>query len=180
MSQFKAIDPRVEVNGQSILSILKGMASFQKSAVQILARHGLTDIKPDGWYNQQAFLDSFKEIYEKIGESTIHAIGLKIPESAQFPPSIKTIEDALKSIDVAYHLNHRQGEIGHYLFTKTGEKSARLVCGNPYPCDFDRGIIEAMAQRFKPADAFLVQVQHDDTKPCRKQGADSCTYNISW
>ena len=76
-------------------------------------------------------------------------------------------------------MNHRGGEIGHYTFTKTGDKRATMVCRNPYPCDFDRGIVEAMAQRFRPQGS-IVKVQHDSTKPCRKSQSDSCTYLVSW
>jgi hypothetical protein len=50
------------------------------------------------------------------------------------------------------------------------------VCDNPYPCAFDRGIITAMAQGFE----LQAKVVHDDAKPCRKQGAESCTYIASW
>jgi hypothetical protein len=62
-----------------------------------------------------------------------------IVSAAQFPPQIKTIDDALGAIDVAYHMNHRiNGKvlfdpqtgktaegIGHYVFEKkwvTGEQ----------------------------------------------------------
>ena len=76
-------------------------------------------------------------------------------------------------------MNHRGGEIGHYNHKSYGPNKATIECANPYPCDFDRGIIEAMATRFKPNGA-IVKVQHDASKPCRKNGADSCTYQVSW
>jgi hypothetical protein len=34
-------------------------------------------------------------------------IGKSIPENAQFPPEINSIEAGLQAIDVAYHMNHR-------------------------------------------------------------------------
>ena len=70
--------------------------------------------------------------------------------------------------------------IGHYGYEKAGETSAVMTCGNPYPCDFDRGIIDAMARAFKPADSLFIKVRHDDTQPCRKNGADACTYRVQW
>ena len=45
-----------------------------------------------------------------------------------------------------------------------------------YPCDFDRGIITALASRFERAS----RVTHDDSAPCRKNGADSCKFIIAW
>ena len=35
---------------------------------------------------------------------------------------------------------------------------------------------EAMATRFAPR----AQATHVETSPCRKKGADSCTYAVSW
>jgi hypothetical protein len=70
--------------------------------------------------------------------------------------------------------------IGHYSFEKTGPRAANMVCKNPYPCDFDRGIIESAARKFKPADSIILSVTHDDSKPCRKKGHDSCTYIVTW
>jgi hypothetical protein len=181
MAQFVAIDPKVEVNGQTVLSVVDGMGVFAGSAKQILQENGIDDPKPGEWYPQQAWLDSFKKIAESIGERTLFQIGMKIPENADFPPEIDNIEKALSAIDVAYHMNHRNGDIGNYKFTKTGDRSGVMVCDNPYPSDFDRGIIEAMAKKFRPKDSLSApKVELDPNKETRKNGADSCTYNISW
>jgi len=179
MTQFKAYSPEVEVNGQTVLSIVDGMGSFTMSANMILSQNGIKDPKPGMWYLQQNWLNAFKEISEKLGPKTLLQIGKKIPEHADFPPQIDDIDKALAAIDVAYHMNHRNGEIGHYEYSKTGANSAKIVCNNPYPCDFDRGIILAMAQRFAPQDAHI-RVEHEDGQSCRKDGSESCTYLITW
>ena len=179
MAQFKARDPRVEVNGAAVLSFAEAIEVFRDLSLQVLAEHGIVDPKEGEWYPQQAWLDAFKEIAEKTGPATLKAIGKKIPELALWPPDVDTIEKALASIDMAYHMNHRGGDIGHYNFEKTGEQSGKMVCDNPYPCDFDLGIIEATAKRFAPK-GVSTNVKHDDSQPCRKKGDDSCTYFVSW
>ncbi len=179
MVMFKAYQPGVEVNGETVLSVVAGMGAFEARALQLLAECGIKNPQPGRWYSQQAWLDAFKQISDTIGPNTLYQIGTKIPENAQFPPDIDSVEKALASIDVAYHMNHRKGEIGRYNFTKTGETTGRMVCPNPYPCDFDRGIVEAMARRFQGAGRRVV-VRHDDKAPCRKKGGDSCTYHVSW
>ena len=179
MAQFQAFSPNVMVTGHSVLSVVNGMGTFKQTALQILGRHGIQTPQPNEWYSQQAWLDAFREINQSIGAATLCQIGRSIPASAKFPPGIDTIEKALASIDAAYHMNHRGGEIGHLAFSKSGDRTGTFTCKNPYPCDFDRGIIEAMAARFKPAGA-IVKVQHDPAKPCRKTGGDSCTYLVSW
>ncbi len=179
MAQFKAFSPKVEVNGQTVLSVVDGMGAYKATALDILKQNGIDNPQPNHFYSQQAWLDSFKKIAEHFGPSTLLIIGKKIPENATFPPQIDSIEKALAAIDIAYHMNHRGGEIGHYQFTVTGNQTGKMVCNNPYPCDFDRGIITAMAVRFAPKDTNP-KVTHDDSQPCRKKGANTCTYLITW
>jgi hypothetical protein len=91
----------------------------------------------------------------------------------------------------AYHLNHgKHGRvmfdvesgtmlegIGHYGYLPVaGENRIVSTCRNPYPCDFDLGILTAMAKRFAP-DAT---VDHVEGETCRKSGADECTYVVTW
>lgn len=179
MAQFKAIVPGVEVCGAAVLSVVEGMDLARTMALRILKAHGITDPTKESWHSQQAWLDAFKEIAENVGPATLRRIGTMIPETALWPPTVRTVADALASIDVAYHMNHRGGEIGHYAFRKTGVKSGEMVCGNPYPCEFDFGIVEATARKFAPP-GVPTFVKHDDSQPCRRKGADSCTYRITW
>jgi hypothetical protein len=179
MVMFKANSPEAQVNGQTVLSVVDGMGTFKAQALAILKDNGIDNPQPDKWYSQQAWLNAFKAISDKIGPNTLFIIGKKIPENAQFPPGINTVETGLSAIDVAYHMNNRGGEIGHYNFQGTGPRNAKMCCDNPFPCDFDRGIITAMTTRFAPKDA-VPKIQHDDSQPCRKKGAASCTYLISW
>ena len=85
----------------------------------------------------------------------------------------------MASIDVAYHMNHRGGDIGSYRFESTGPKSGKMICRNPYPSDLDQGIVYAVARRFAPKGAFPL-VKLDETAPSRKRGADACTFLIAW
>ena len=194
MVSYKVFEQGIEVNGSTIMSVIAGFGDFRGLADRALAAAGIADLEDDvsAWYPQQAWLDAFKAISEKVGVSILLKIGKEIPEKAELPPGMDTIEAVLQGIDVAYHMNHRnkRGEIlfdpnraramlegiGHYTYEKKGDTSAIMVCNNPYPCDFDRGLIDAFAARFKP----FSRVKHDDTQPCRKDGASTCTYIIEW
>jgi hypothetical protein len=182
MAQYIPFDQNVEVNGQTILSFVNAMPTFRTAMLSTLATHGLVAIEPELWYAQKSWLNAFKEIGEKHGANTLFNIGKAIPENAIFPPNISDLHSALSSINVAYHLNHRNGEIGYYQLLSFDEqhKVAVMECKNPYPSHFDRGIITTMAKKFKPAQNFAVNVILDDNLPSRLNGAESCTYRIAW
>jgi len=192
MAQFEAIDARVEVNGETVLSVAAGMGVFKGTALQLLAENGIENPSSGRWYPQQAWLNAFRVIAQHVGEATLRSIGRAIPENAQWPPDIGSIKQALASIDVAYHLNHRIGTqvlfdattgalhkgIGHYRFEDRGPREAVVVCDNPYPCAFDLGIVQAVAERFRePGDR--VRVEHGEGR-CRRDGGVACSYRVGW
>lgn len=197
MAEFKVFEEGMEVNGATIMAVVDGMGTFRSAADSILARAGLAGVVADGehWYSQQSWLDAFATIASEIGASTLHNIGRKIPENAVFPPEIDNIVAALGSIDIAYHMNHRNvrgqvlfdptrpkhrqllGGIGNYeLVYEAGAPCATLICANPYPCPFDEGIITTMAKRFED----MATIRHDLKPPCRADGASCCRYVVDW
>lgn len=191
MAEYVAFNGMVEVNGPTILSLVKGMPGYESTANTLLEKEGIKDVDETGWYSQQAWLNAFKKIAEKIGANTLKTIGTKIIESAQWPPEINSLESALASIDIAYHMNHRiNGKplfdpetgkmtegIGHYLFEKINDNEFKITCENPYPCDFDKGILKGVVEKFKALGKkpeFL-----ENTKiGCRNKGSHNCTYLI--
>jgi hypothetical protein len=182
MAQFVSFDPAVKVIGQSMLLFANAMDFGREERIEILDRHGLTNLDENGWYDLQKCLNAFKELSEGVWASTLFIIGKEIPAKAKFPPQIDTIEKALYSINIAYHMNHSEGDIGSYDVTEFDvvKRKAVMVCRNPYPSDFDRGILVAMVDRFKPEDSAGSEVLLDLSKESRLNGADSCTYLISW
>ena len=63
MTQFKACAPSVEVNGETVLSVVEGMGIFKDSAYKVLEENGIKDPAPGKWYSQQAWLNSYKKIF---------------------------------------------------------------------------------------------------------------------
>ena len=194
MAQFIAINKDVEVDGGTTLAFVNSMRKGKDARLAIMEKHGIIP-EIGKWYSQQAWLDAFKEIADTVGDMNLFLIGTAIIENAQFPP-INNLEEGLRSIDVAYHMNHRldghvmfnphngsmiEG-IGHYSVVSYDGKARKAVmcCDNPYPSKFDEGIISQIVQLFKPADSQHQEVKLDVTKERRTAGGDSCTYLISW
>ena len=198
--EFIAFEKGIHVNGRTIYSVIDGFGAFKSSALRILKEAGIGETNSQGqytltlnkWYSQEAWLRAFKTIAEKLGAGHLKAIGYKIPQNAEFPPWVVDIHSAIKSINIAYHLNHsrngsepmfnpengsmREG-IGHYGYDGVaGQKKIVSVCANPYPSAFDHGILESMATKFEPTAKVIL----DESKPMRSKGADSDTFIVTW
>ena len=129
-------------------------------ARELLGRCGLRDIQPMGWVQQQKWLDVYRCIQDFLGADTLYSIGRRIPYSAEFPDDqMIDVPTALVAIDVAYHMAHRGGEIGHYKFVEQGLDHYEIHCDNPYPNDFDLGIITSLVERFHGRLQFETRVK---------------------
>jgi hypothetical protein len=197
--QFKSLAPGIEVGGASLQAFVDGLSKYPSVAMKYLTQFGLVQgdagkvgqIDSEAWYSQDVWLAAYEGIAKEVGFNALYAIGTAIVEATQLPKDVADIRAALMSLDIVYHLNHRKngqilfkldtGEalpgIGNYeCHVLAHEKCIVMVCDNPYPCDFDRGLVTGLASRFQPQSS----TRHDDDAPCRKKGAESCTYVVRW
>lgn len=171
---------QVEVYGRSVQALLNAMEFFQLKAHSILASHGIERLEAEKWYPLPSVLNSFEDILQQVGPHTTRAIGHAVPDHAVFPPGIDSFPSAMGALDSAYRMNHRgTGDIGGYAFHPMTERSASMVCDNPYPCEFDRGLLESLYKRFRPKGSLMLHVDHDPEK-CRSAGAQACIYQLKW
>lgn len=177
MTQYVAFDEQNETLGRALLSTLEAIG--QKEVQPFLEKYNINPVDPDRWYNLQTTLDLIQEV-GSLEYFNLVSIGMRIPDIAEFPPDITTIDQALNLLDVAYQMNHRGGDFGSYKFEQTGERAGRMICNNPYPSDMDYGIIYGLMQKFKPEDSEFILVELDTTQPNRKTGDDTCIYNLEW
>lgn len=182
MAPYEPFDDGVETRGETILVVEEALSRFseayQQRARGALAEYGIEDPKPDEWYPQEAELNAFETIAEELEPHILDRLGGQIPEMAEWPDDIDGVEAALRSIDEAYRLNHRGGDIGYYAFEPAGDRTARIECKNPYPCEFDRGLIRAVAQAHSPVESFVFVEEPGET--CRRHGDDVCRYIVHW
>ncbi len=182
MPRYEALDEGVDINGQTILAMIDGVSRFSdeyRDAVRdALAENGVVDPVPDEWYPQQAWLNAFGVLAENLEPHLLDRIGEQIPDTADWPRGISSVEEGLRSINEAYHQNHRGGDIGYYRFKKTDDRTGEVTCKNPYPCPFDRGIIRSVAREHSSVESFVFVEETGDE--CRRDGGQMCTYTVHW
>ncbi|MFH1116857.1 MAG: hypothetical protein V1792_23320 [Pseudomonadota bacterium] len=184
MAHFKAFDPRVELSGGHLSAIIQAFpAGTEKIAKSILAARGLQDPKPDAWYSLQAVLDVMKDLYESFNPGLLTRMGSRVGQIVQLPPHWKSVDMAVKELDIGYKMNHRGGQVGSYSYedlgTVSGLRRMKSIARTHWPCEYDFGILQGMGERFKQP-GMEVFVRKDEEAPCRKSGGDSCTYIVSW
>ncbi|MCG8455307.1 MAG: DUF2378 family protein [Holophagales bacterium] len=177
MNRFK-VAPEVEVTGAVVLAVVDVMGAFGSVARRILAENGIADPLPDRWYPLRSWLASFDTIVKDVGPNTLHMIGRHVAATAPVPPHVNTPELALITLDDAYHSQHKGGDVGHFHYIPSGERSGTMVSSTPYPSDFDRGVIMALAERLAPE--RYADVRLDASAESRKDGGETCTFLISW
>ena len=182
MAKYEPFEEGVEVNGQTILSVVEsaGVVSpvFERKAQEFLSNNGIDNPQRGEWYPQADYLAAIGQIERDGGSQLLTNIGKEIPKTADWPDSVDSVAGGLESINSAYQMNHRGGEIGSYRFEATGDRSGIVYCENPYPCLFDRGIVKGVVNVFGGTDASL---SLDETGPhCRSEGGNECQYTIEW
>lgn len=148
------MNTNAEIFGPNLLNILDGMGVFQRRGREMLANNGITDIDSEKWYP----LDPMLSVLNELGPASCAQIGRSVPNNSLFPPDIDTFEKALTTINVAYSMNHRNGNIGSYTVEKRSDNEFRVVCNTPYPQSFNGGLIRGLATKFKT----LIRLVEDD------------------
>ncbi|SEW23839.1 4-vinyl reductase [Natrinema salifodinae] len=169
-----------EVIGRSPLSYIaagESVSSFVgKEITSKLAEYGLEDIEPEDWYPLAIPLAMLYDMRDEYGGVRMRNMGQNVPKNVEFPPELSEVDNALRAIDQAYHQNHRGGEIGSYEFKKEGPNEASMICENPYPCEFDKGLIRGVAKKFADNPVQVEEVGDQ----CRADGDHRCEYRIEW
>jgi len=152
MKRLVAPTLNAEVFGGAFLSLINNVRA--EELAPILQQHGVRseDIHLDGWYSYQLLMDIYRSIeedQENVSENFV-SIGMKIMEQAPFPPELKTLEEALASLEPTYNMGHRNHTERGWVTEFVGERHAVITAENPYPDDLCYGLLWALVRRFAP------------------------------
>lgn len=171
--------PRDQVAGDSICAVLDAFRLFRRRAVQLLEEQGISEPKPGVWYPWQPYLNMLWDLYGRVGSAPVLMAGKRLVETNPFDEGTRTLIDALSTLDRDYRRRHRGTTIGAFVWTPTSAHSGIVSVTTPYPCELDRGVIEALCRRFRPDDSLTVRIEHPDHQ-CRKHGASACDFSVDW
>jgi hypothetical protein len=155
--------------------MLAAMGAFRRSGEQILSTHGIKNAASDGWYQLEDYVAALNEIEARIGPNTLFRVGQEIPNHIKLPPGLDAFEKVIGSFGPAFSMNHRGAGAGGITFELTGPETGTITSGTPYPCDFDRGVIQGF---FRKLVKGSLTYSHDASS-CKKKGAAICIHNVS-
>ncbi len=163
-----------EVNSEFIAAIIESFGNYDVLGIEILEDHNINiELLENEWISIQQWVDAFREISSRLGPSEIRKIGKKMAEHFS-QKNQEPMINALELLQETYDKFH-QGKVGKYDVVELGINLAHLTSNSPYPCNFDRGMILAIAKKVSKG----ARIKHLTTS-CRDLGHKQCVYSIKW
>ncbi len=180
MPRYQAFDPQVEMIGMTASGFIKSL--MHDDITDILARHHLDNIDPQGWYPVQNLLDVMSEISEGSNTTTIFvSIGMAAVEMGleAMPAAMKSlsIQEFFSKYDAVWKSRHRNGDPGSAQYELVDENHIILRIKTPFPDDIFYGGMYAYARFFCP-NGKTFSVAYDENIPRRDAGGDVTVIHI--
>ena len=181
----------IEVRAKSAKNVADSSGFFKPLFESFAKSMNILSVDPDGWMSRDVAFKSFSFFSKLLGPNALYRMGKSVGKNILTIKLIDTFDQAVLNLDKVYHLNHRQdgkvmydietGEIidtiGHYNTFKITDNEFRVEVSSPYPCEFDRGLIEEYVRKY--IGNKDVHVRHKPGSPCKKNGMDICSYTIT-
>ncbi len=145
----RRITVSVEVHGSAVKSVIEGCGVFQKRVKTLLAEKGIEELDVNAWYSLDDVIAVITKLAASVGNNLLLEIGKYIPKNSVFPPEVDSFEKAVVLLDVAYKMNHRNGNYGEYKCIQEDPHTIRVICNVPYPAMVNLGILRGFARRFQ-------------------------------
>ena len=197
--QFKPFEDGIEVSGENVGATLDGFKKYPSVALKNLTKYGILKVLPGqeprvdrtAWYPMKEWLAAYEGIALEVGFNSLYSIGRSIPENANLSPTHHRHPrgDRLDRRRLSHESpQERRGDVqsgdrsdarGHRplrLRSCAERKPDRVRLREPVPLRLRPRHHSAMAARFEPT----AKTVHDADAPCRKKGAESCTYVVWW
>lgn len=162
------------VNGYTILALTGGLYLLKKLATNVLKHHDIKEITYNDWYPMRPWITALNELSDYLGPDIIYQFGQSVPYKALWPQDVDGVHNALRSINKAYHLNHRGKDVGNYEYTELEPNAGKITCESPYPIYFHKGLIQSTIQKYRSNSSGPVNIVISETD------ADDTTLIVEW
>lgn len=170
--QQHRVDPKLEVNGAYLMGVINSLN--ENDVRPYREKHGLATIDPNHWYPASqivAFYDDLEQAPN--GMFNLVAIGMNVVASIEYPPHVRTMQDALTVAQQMHYAGWRNGHPGDLKVTLLNDRHVRLVFDNlPLPADLVYGLCYGMVKRFLPENYNITVRQQVD--------GNIYTYDLTW
>lgn len=197
--EWKVQEPGIESSGICIESLVNAFGPFKRHVSKWLVLEGIGKLNQQQivefdvtkWYPVQAELNALKRTYDEVGKEAVYQAGIRTIEFSAIPP-MNDIVEAMYSLNIAYHMNHRKngivmfdpakGEIltgiGDFVVEKADLKNREIIIAapGPFPCVYNRGIIQGLAQKFEK----MATVKLMDSDITISKGFPFSRYKVQW
>ena len=164
-----------QVLGRYIEAVTECALSHKETS-SILEKLGLSSPQYSEWYPLALFHRFLLYLMKFHGDEALFEVGKCLVTNTPFPDRVSTVQDAFRSLDLAYTIVHRNQHGSMYGLKSKSDFQIVVVAANPYPCPFDWGIIQGITKRFAPN----ATVSHDFSHGCRLDGDPACHYTITF
>ena len=139
-------------------------------------RHELSGIEDRAYYPLSIYLDLCDYLENRLGMYAWLRVGRRMAAAVMataFPPTLKTVEDAIAEIDAAHRIFCRP-PIGAFELVQRAQGRLAVRYTAPYNCTLQEGLFYEVALRYGAADAAVTHVE------CRRKGHDACLFEIRY
>lgn len=181
MSRYIAFDPNTEVIGAYVLSFTTNLNHTDMQ--DLVKKHGLDEIDPQGWYPQQPVLDLMSDIMDANNATTnLIAVGMAVAEQGYklLPDHMRSMSllEFFSTYEQIYPQRHRNGDVGYMKIEKIDDHHIKIHIKTAYPDDAFYGIFYGYARQFSKGKGFMVAF--DETVQRRDEGGDETVIRVEF
>jgi hypothetical protein len=174
-------DPDLEIGGYSAHSLLE--SETRNHYLDILEKHGLSNINKDIWYPVQNLLGVLNDINEQRSAMIdFISIGLAASDNSQLPLDVQhlSFRDFFLGYGSIYRRIYRNGDPGEIQVEEIEENHLAITLIDvPFPDDLMYGVLYGFACRFaNNGEKFTFH--YDDQRRRRDQGGEYTIIHLIW
>lgn len=162
--------------GAATNSIVAAVLNRDTVLADFPRRDELSGIKDDALYPLSLSIELSDYLENRLGVYAWLRVGRRMASAiieTAFPPTLKTVEEAVAAIDAAHRLFCRP-PIGAFELVDRAPGRLTVRYTAPYNCTLQEGLFYGVALRYGAADAAVTHLE------CRRKGSDACLFEIRY